>query len=38
MGEVRVHLGRKSLSQNQRVALRGKLDEMEAAIRPLREP
>ena len=38
IGEVRVHLGRKSLSHNQRVALRGKLDEMEAAIRPLREP
>lgn len=38
MGEVRVHLTRKNLSQNQRQALRGKLDEMEAAIRPLRTP
>lgn len=38
IGEVRVDLGRKSLSHNQREALRGKLDEMEAAIRPLREP
>ncbi|MFP5319218.1 MAG: hypothetical protein ACLGI2_13130 [Acidimicrobiia bacterium] len=38
IGEVRVHLGRKNLSQNQRTALRAKLDEMEAAIRPLRKP
>ena len=35
MGEVRVHLTRKNLSQNQRTALRDKLDEMEAATRPL---
>ena len=37
-GEVRVHLARKNLTQNQRAALRGKLDEMEAAIRPVRQP
>lgn len=38
MGDVRVHLSRKNLSQNQRTALRSKLDEMEAAVRPLRTP
>jgi len=38
MGEARVHLTRKNLSQNQRQALRGRLDEMEAAIRALRTP
>lgn len=38
IAEVRVHLSRKNLSQNQRQAMRGKLDEMEAAIQPLRVP
>lgn len=37
IGEVRVHLGRKDLSQNQRLALRSKVEEFEAAIRPVRE-
>jgi integrase len=35
IGDVRVHLSRKNLAQNQRTALRVKLQEMEAAIRPL---
>jgi hypothetical protein len=35
IGEVRVHLRQKDLSQNQRHALKAKLSEMEAAIAPL---
>lgn len=37
IGEVRIHLGRKGLSQNQQLALRTKAEEMEAAIRPVRK-